>query len=536
MEIDDESINKNNNNEIYQKLEQNKLISYEIKTNNKITKEFTLTETEKECFSIIMKILKKHNLNSTICRVAGGWVRDKLLGKESDDIDIAINDMKGSQLASLINEELYPGKNKVGIIQQNVEKGKNLETATIKICKTWIDLVNLRCENKDEIGTPVSDAERRDLSINSLFYNINEQKVEDFTNRGIKDLENGIIATPINPEITFGDDPLRILRMLRFAIKYKFRIGNDINNYIEKNKEEIINNFYKNISKERIEKELFKIFNMNNSSFAIGYLYSYNILDIILLVKDYDNKNNYENTFIKIANVYVLGEYLYQKYKIFDIEINSDNFNKIDFSLLLLTLYFRNVINDRSLLNQQILKFTYKTSTDYLKANYIMCSNFDELFNLINQDNYDRLKIGKVLRKITYKNIIPCLFASIAYDYIETVELNSLLNEINDNVLQNIINKNKMFFEFISKENMLHIDKMKPLFNGKELLDLLNMKAGKEIGILIDYLVDEQIKDQYLTKDQAIELLKKKKEEINVNINDNIEVNKGSHKKNKKGK
>ena len=275
---------------------------------------------------------------------------------------------------------------------------------------------------------------------------------------------------------------------------------------------------------------------MNNSSFAIGYLYSYNILDIILLVKDYDNKNNYENTFLKIANVYVLGEYLYQKYKIFDIEINSDNFNKIDFSLLLLTLYFRNIINDRSLLNQQILKFTYKTSTDYLKANYIMCSNFDEFFNLINQENYDRLKIGKVLRKITYKNIIPCLYASIAYDYIENVELNSLLNEINENVLQNIINKNKKFFEFISKENMLHIDKMKPLFNGKELLDLLNMKAGKEIGILIDYLVDEQIKDQYLTKDQAIELLKKKKEEIHININDNIEVNKGSHKKNKKGK
>ena len=522
--------------EKYQSLESNKLISYELSTSNTITSEFTLTEKEKQCFSIIMDILKKHNLTSTICRVAGGWVRDKLLGKESDDIDIALNDMKGSTLATLINEELYPGKNKVGIIQQNVEKGKNLETATIKINNTWIDLVNLRCEDKNKIGTPVTDAERRDLSINSLFYNINEGKVEDFTNKGIKDLQNGIIETPIDAEITFKDDPLRILRMLRFAIKYKFRIGYNINNYIGKNKENIIKNFYENISKERIEKELYKIFNMNNSSFAIGYLYSYNILDIILLVKDYDNKNNYENTFIKITNVYILGEYLYQKYKIFDIEINSDNFNKIDFSLLLLTLYFRNIINDRSLLNQQILKFTYKTSTDYLKANYIMCSNFDELFNLINQDNYDRLKIGKVLRKITYKNIIPCLYASIAYDYIETVELNSLLNEINDNVLQNIVNKNKMFFEFISKENMLHIDKMKPLFNGKELLDLLNMKAGKEIGILIDYLVDEQIKDQYLTKDQAIELLKKKKEEINVNINDNIEVNKGSHKKNKKGK
>ena len=217
--------------EKYQSLEFNKLISYELSTSNTITSEFTLTEKEKQCFSIIMDILKKHNLTSTICRVAGGWVRDKLLGKESDDIDIALNDMKGSTLASLINEELYPGKNKVGIIQQNVEKGKNLETATIKINNTWIDLVNLRCEDKNKIGTPVTDAERRDLSINSLFYNINEGKVEDFTNKGIKDLQNGIIETPIDAEITFKDDPLRILRMLRFAIKYKFRIGYNINNY-----------------------------------------------------------------------------------------------------------------------------------------------------------------------------------------------------------------------------------------------------------------------------------------------------------------
>jgi tRNA nucleotidyltransferase (CCA-adding enzyme) len=483
-----------------------------------------------------MNILKKNNLDTTICRVAGGWVRDKLLGKESDDIDIALNDMKGSKLANLINEELYPGKNKVGIIQQNVEKGKNLETATIKINKTWIDLVNLRCEEKDKIGTPLSDAERRDLSINSLFYNINEGKVEDFTNKGINDLENGIIETPIKPEITFTDDPLRILRMLRFAIKYKFRIGNDINNYIEKNKEDIINNFYKNISRERIEKELFKIFNMENSSFAIAYLYSFNILDIILLIKDYDNINNYDKIFLKITNMYILGEYLLEKNKIFNIEFNSDNFNKIDFSILLLTLYFRDKIGDNNTINQQIIRFTYKTSSDYLKANFLICTNFDELFNIINSEQYERLKIGKILRKITYKNILASLLACIAYEYIEKVELNEVLSNIDGNILQKIVDKNKKFFNFINSENMLHIDKMKPLFNGKELCEILNMKAGKEIGYLIDYLLEEQIKDPKLSKEHAIELLKLYKEElvINTNNNDNDNGKKGSNKKHKK--
>ena len=526
--------------EKYQSLESNKLISYELNTNNKINKEFSLTEKEKECFSIIMNILKKNNLTSTICRVAGGWVRDKLLGKESDDIDIALNDMKGSTLANLINEELYPGKNKVGIIQQNVEKGKNLETATIKVCQTWIDLVNLRCDDKNKIGTPLTDAERRDLSINSLFYNINEGKVEDFTNKGIHDLENGIIETPIDAEITFRDDPLRILRMLRFAIKYKFRIGFNINNYIEKNKEEIVKNFYDNISKERIEKELYKVFNMNNSSFAIAYLYSFNILDIILLTKNYDQENNYDNIFLKIANLYILGEYLLEKTKIFQIEMNPENFNKIDYSLLLLTLYFRNIKNnnDNSLMNQQILKFTYKTSTDYLKSNYLMCAYFDELYNLINQENYNRLFIGKVLRKITYKNILPCLFASIAYEYIEKTQLNNLMNDIDNNLLQNIIEKNKRFLSFIINEDMMHIDKMKPLFNGKEILEKLNIKAGKELGILIENLIDEQIKEPNLNKDDAIVLLKKKKDEIGLIVNDNKNNHskKNNNKKNKKGK
>ena len=526
--------------EKYQSLESNKLISYELNTNNKINKEFSLTEKEKECFSIIMNILKKNNLTSTICRVAGGWVRDKLLGKESDDIDIALNDMKGSSLANLINEELYPGKNKVGIIQQNVEKGKNLETATIKVCQTWIDLVNLRCEDKNKIGTPITDAERRDLSINSLFYNINEGKVEDFTNKGIHDLENGIIETPIDAEITFRDDPLRILRMLRFAIKYKFRIGFNINNYIDKNKEEIVKNFYDNISKERIEKELYKVFNMNNSSFAIAYLYSFNILDIILLTKNYDQENNYDNIFLKIVNLYILGEYLLEKTKIFQIEMNPENFNKIDYSLLLLTLYFRNIKNnnDNSLMNQQILKFTYKTSTDYLKSNYLMCAYFDELYNLINQENYNRLFIGKVLRKITYKNILPCLYASIVYEYIEKTQLNNLMNDIDNNLLQNIIEKNKRFLSYIINEDMMHIDKMKPLFNGKEILEKLNIKAGKELGFLIEYLIDEQIKEPKLNKDDAIVLLKKKKDEIGLIVNDNKNNHskKNNNKKNKKGK
>ena len=511
-----------NENIIYKKLESNNLISYKINTNNKVNKEFKLNEKEEKCFSTIINILKKNNLNSIICRVAGGWVRDKLLGKECDDIDIAINDMKGSQFAKLINDEINPGKTKFGIIHQNSKKEKNIEVANIELFNISIDIVNLRCEDLNRIGTPLSDAEYRDITINSLFYNINQQKVEDFTQKGIYHLEKGIIATPLEPEITLKyQSYFIILRILRFAVKFNYRIENNLNNYIEKNSEEIKNKFYEKITNERIGKELLKILAYNNSAFAISYLYSFNILDIIFLIKNYDSKNNYDKIYLKVTNLYILGEYLYKQDNILDIEINKDNFDKINYSLILLTLYFREFKKSNASLSQQILKHTYKLGFTYQNSIYLVFKNFDNLFNIINQGNYERLKIGKILRKITYNNIMPILYTFIAYEYIEKTELNSILIEIDDDILQKIIAKNKIFLNYIVEEDMLHLDKIQPLLKGKEIITILNMKSNKEIGLLNEFLIEEQIKNPKLNKNQVIELLKKKNEEIshtNTNI------------------
>lgn len=71
----------------------------------------------------------------------------ELLGKQSDDIDIALDDMKGSELAKILNDELYPGEEKFGVVEKNNEKSKHLETATMKVCGTFIDFVNLRNES-----------------------------------------------------------------------------------------------------------------------------------------------------------------------------------------------------------------------------------------------------------------------------------------------------------------------------------------------------------------------------------------------------
>ena len=192
-------------------------------------------------------------------RVAGGWVRDKvsveafdfynivflqLLGKDSDDIDIALDDKFGEEFAKLINDHLnemtdaseLQNKQRFGVIKANNEMSKHLETATIRVEGIMIDLVNLRSEAYSadsrvptiQFGTPSQDAYRRDLTINSMFFNINDEKIEDWTEQGINDLRNGLIRTPLEPLQTFLDDPLRVLRTIRFANRFGFQIVPEI--------------------------------------------------------------------------------------------------------------------------------------------------------------------------------------------------------------------------------------------------------------------------------------------------------------------
>ena len=523
METEKEIQPNQNMNEIYKKLESNPLLVYEKISNNKIIKDFSLNEKEKQIFSIILDIMKKNKLTSTVCRVAGGWVRDKLIGKESDDIDISVSYTPAWKLVLLINKELYPNKFKMGIIPKNPEKGKNVEVATTNICNISIDFVNLRVDEKRKSTPEVLDAELRDISINSLFYNINEQKVEDFTERGIKDLEQGIINTPVEPEVAILNDSFIALRMLRFAIKYKFRISDNINNYLDKNRDVIINNFYTKVSKERIEKEMSKIFLMDNCEYVIAYLCSFKLLDIIYLIKNFDSETNYDNIFFKTANLFILGEYLLKKGKIFDIEMNSDNFDKKDFCFLLLTLYFRDKKDEHDVsLNQKILKSTYRVSKEHQQENKNMCRGFDDLYNIIKEEKYDRFKVGKTLRRISYKNIIHELYACIAYYYIEKFELNELLDKIDEDVLNKIIEKCKKFLNYVINEDMLHIDKMKSLYNGKDILEIMDIKTDKVIKPLLDYLIDEQIKNPKLDKNQALELLTKKLEDFSFDKSKNV--------------
>ena len=120
-------------------------------------------------------------------------------------------------------------------IEANPEKSKHLETVTTRIFGLDIDLVNLRKETytedsrnpQMEFGTPEEDALRRDATINAMFYNLQTEVVEDFTGRGHDDMRERIIRTPLEPYQTFKDDPLRVLRLIRFASRLAYKIEED---------------------------------------------------------------------------------------------------------------------------------------------------------------------------------------------------------------------------------------------------------------------------------------------------------------------
>ena len=220
--------------------------------------QITLSEKEKELFQLLNAVASADGAQTTL-RVAGGWVRDKvitamsaspeLLGgldggsaagaaAEKSDIDIALDDQLGAAFAERVNAWLEASGDgsheatNTHTIQKNPDKSKHLETATMMVRGFAVDFVNLRTEEYCDtsriptvgIGTPREDALRRDLTINALFYNLRTGGVEDHTGRGLHDLAARVAATPLPPLVTLLDDPLRLLRAVRFACRLGFTL------------------------------------------------------------------------------------------------------------------------------------------------------------------------------------------------------------------------------------------------------------------------------------------------------------------------
>ena len=220
-------------------------------------------------------VQQEHYPTSTV-RVAGGWVRDKLLGFHSKDIDIALDNISGVDFAKRVQstyKDLHQQDQRMYIVKTNPEKSKHLETAALRVFGLDIDFVNLRAEEYtnessriptiETFGTATVDAARRDLTVNALFFNLQKKEVEDFTQCGFNDLHSNLLRTPPgrpSHEVLL-EDPLRALRIVRFAVKYGFRIDKDVWEALQQ--EDVREALKLKVSRERINMELEKMFLCN---------------------------------------------------------------------------------------------------------------------------------------------------------------------------------------------------------------------------------------------------------------------------------
>ncbi|AHJ96885.1 CCA tRNA nucleotidyltransferase [Hymenobacter swuensis] len=245
--------------------------------------------------------------------VIGGFVRDLVLERGSKDVDVVcVGD--GIALAQEVGRRL-PGRPRVTVF-------KNFGTAMLPTPEIEVEFVGARKESyraesrkpEVEAGTLEDDLARRDFTINALGLSLNPENFGELVDRydGMGDLQRKLIRTPLDPDITFSDDPLRMLRAIRFATQLNFDIEPDTFDALARNKERI-----KIISQERITTELNKIIMAPKPSYGFKLLFSCGLLQLIFpkmaqlqgveKVGQHAHKDNFYHTLQVLDNVVAAG-------------------------------------------------------------------------------------------------------------------------------------------------------------------------------------------------------------------------------------
>ena len=249
---------------------------------------FDVKDVVKHKMSIFEMIGEEADKLGRECYVIGGFVRDIFLGRPSKDID-CVTVGSGIELAEALAKRLGKKYTHLAVYRnfgtaQVKHTEKNLETG--EITEMEIEFVGARKESYShdsrkpvvEDGTLVDDQNRRDLTINDLAICLNKERFGELVDpfHGVEDLEAGLIRTPLDPDITFSDDPLRMLRAIRFACRFGFKIVPETFEAIARNKDRI-----KIISAERIIDELNKIMQCEQPSVGWMLLQKCGLLQII---------------------------------------------------------------------------------------------------------------------------------------------------------------------------------------------------------------------------------------------------------------
>ncbi len=269
-------------------------------------KEFpSIDKKNDELIKTIGEIADKYNFE---VYAVGGYVRDRILSRERKEIDLLVVG-DGIEFARIISKELKT---------KDLTIYKNFGTALIIYNNYKIEFVGSRRESytknsrkpKIEPGTFEDDIKRRDFTINTLAFSINSKNFGEIIDlfNGYEDLKNKIIKTPLDPLITFSDDPLRIMRAIRFATQLNFQIDEKTLKAIE-----LIRERLSIVSHERIVDEFFKIMMSDKPSIGLALMYQTKVLEFLYPEianmagveqrKDYHHKDVFWHTLEVVDNV-----------------------------------------------------------------------------------------------------------------------------------------------------------------------------------------------------------------------------------------
>lgn len=448
------------------------------------------------------------------CYVVGGYVRDIFLERPSDDIDVVVVG-SGIEVASALKKEL--GK------KAHLSVFRNFGTAQVKFSRNEeggtrreyeIEFVGARRESYShdsrkpvvEDGTLEDDQNRRDFTINAMAICLNKERFGELIDpfNGIADLQDHMIATPLDPEVTFSDDPLRMMRCVRFATQLNFQIEDDTFDALGRMADRI-----KIVSGERIEVELNKIMMATHPSIGFEYLQRSGLLQIILpelaaldIVEKKDgraHKNNFYHTLEVLENVCRQGASLWLRWSALLHDIGKT----------------------------KTKRWEPKAGWTFHNHNYVGAKMVQDIFRRL------KLPMGMEMRYVQKLVDLHMRPIAIADEEVTDSAVRRLLNDAGDDIDDlmtlceaDITSKNEvrkqLFLENFRmvREKLADLKEkdykrlLQPVIDGNEIMELFHLSPSREVGVLKQYLKDAVLDNKVENERESLMrlLLEKAKE------------------------
>lgn len=442
------------------------------------------------------------------CYVVGGYVRDLFLERPSNDIDVVVVG-SGIQVASELKKML--GK------KAHLSVFRNFGTAQVKYKDTEVEFVGARKESYQhdsrkpivEDGTLEDDQNRRDFTINALAVCLNKDRFGELVDPfdGVYDMEDGIIATPLDPDVTFSDDPLRMMRCVRFATQLNFQIEPETYEALSRNADRL-----KIISGERIADEMNKIMLSKHPSSGFYYLKDTGLLELImpeLCAMDKvetrngrAHKNNYDHTMEVLENVCKHSDNLWLRWAALLHDIGKPKSKRWD--------------------NQ--IGWTFHNH------NNIGAKMIPSMFRRMKLPMDAKMKYVQKLVELHMRPIV------IADEEVTDSAVRRLMNDAGDDIddlmtlceaditSKNMQRKQKFLDNFrIVRDKLKDLQErdykrlLQPCIDGNEIMEIFHLKPSREVGTLKQTLKDAVLDNKVANeREPLMQLLMEKAKQMNL--------------------